>query len=176
MSQQQPAADYVDRLTEVMTGLHTDAQLQAKALAYRLRRVAHRLETEMRRELAPHGIELWELELLACLRRAPGHRLTAGELTGHLQLTSGAVTNRVGRLEAKGWLTRTLHPGDRRSVLVALTAEGRERAERVFATKTDTETRLLSTLPPDRQRALNDELRALLLELEGPDGDASDHG
>jgi DNA-binding MarR family transcriptional regulator len=161
--------DYVDQLIEVVARTHDPAVTEAKALAYRLRRLAHRLETDIKRELTPQGVELWELELLACLiRTEPEHRLSAGALMAQLQLTSGAITNRVTRLEQNGWVTRDLDPNDRRSVLVALTPAGAERAHEVFATKTLTEYALLATLSPATQRCINNELRTLLISLEGP--------
>lgn len=161
--------DYVDQLIEVVARTHDPAVTEAKALAYRLRRLAHRLETDIKRELAPQGIELWELELLGCLIRAePDHRLSAGQLMTRLQLTSGAITNRVARLERHGWVTRDFAPHDRRSVLVALTPAGAERALDVFATKTDTEYALLSVLSQAAQHRINNELRTLLISLEGP--------
>ncbi|MBB4688575.1 MarR family winged helix-turn-helix transcriptional regulator [Amycolatopsis jiangsuensis] len=161
--------DYVDRISEVLAEEYEPEVAQAKLLAYRVRRLAHRLETEIKRELAPHGIELWELELLACLiRAAPDHRLSAGRLMAQLQLTSGAVTNRVSRLERNGWLTRDFDPADRRSVLVTLTPAGHERAMEVFGVKTAAEHALLSALSPSAQNTLNDDLRTVLLDLEGP--------
>lgn len=161
--------DYVDQVIEVIADRHEPAVTQAKALAYRVRRLAHRLETEIKRELAPHGIELWELELLACLiRTEPEHRLSAGALMTQLQLTSGAVTNRVARLERNGWVSRDVDPDDRRSVLVRLTPSGERRALEVFGVKTDAECELLSALSPAAQRRLNDDLRTVLVALEGP--------
>ncbi|MEV0262397.1 MarR family transcriptional regulator [Streptomyces sp. NPDC050617] len=162
---QEPATDYVDGMVDVLAQQYDHEALEAKALAYRLRRITHRLETDLKRELAPHGIELWALELLACLLRAPEHRLTASQLAAAMQLTSGAVTNRVAKLEAKGWAVRDFAPHDRRSVMVSLTREGSERAREVFATKTETELRLLSVLSPEDHRRLNDNLRTVLLAL-----------
>lgn len=162
--------DYVDKLVgrRIVASFESDVT-ESKALAYRLRRLAHRLETDIKRELAPLGIELWELELLACLNRAdPDNRLSAGQLMAQLQLTSGAITNRVSRLERSGLLTRDIDPNDRRSVLVTLTPAGRERAYEVFAAKTDAEVSVLSALSPATQRRLNNELRTLLISLEGP--------
>ncbi len=40
-----------------------------------------------------------------------------------------SVTNAVDRLEDAGLVTRSTHPEDRRAMLVALTATGRELAE-----------------------------------------------
>src|SRR6185312_13242868 len=142
--------DFVDAMAEVIGRWHGGWQdreiAESKALAYRVRRLAHRLETDLKRELAPHGIELWELELLACLLRAePDHRLSAGTLATQLQLTSGAITNRV-----------------RRVVLVTLTPAGTKRALEVFSAKTDTWHAPLSVLSPADQRRLNDDLRTVL--------------
>jgi DNA-binding MarR family transcriptional regulator len=165
--------DFVDTMIEVMGHWHGSWQdpemAESKALAYRVRRLAHRLETDLKRELAAHGIELWELELLACLLRAePDHRLSAGALMTQLQLTSGAITNRVRQLELNGWVARDFDPDDRRSVLVTLTPAGKNRALEVFSAKTETEHALLSALTPAEQRRLNDDLRTVLLALEGP--------
>jgi DNA-binding MarR family transcriptional regulator len=160
--------DYVDGMIEVLAGHHEPDVVQDKALAYRVRRLAHRLETEIKRELAPHGIELWELELLACLiRTEPEHRLSAGALMAQLQLTSGAVTNRVTRMERNGWVTREVDPDDRRSVLITLTADGEKRAREVFGVKTDVEHALLAALPQAARTRLNDDLRTVLVALEG---------
>lgn len=49
--------------------------------------------------------------------------LTAGELAGHLGLTSGAVTGLIDRLEAGGWVRRERDPSDRRRVFVHLSHE-----------------------------------------------------
>jgi DNA-binding MarR family transcriptional regulator len=161
--------DYVDQLIEVVAHAHDPAVAETKALAYRLRRLAHRLETDIKRELTPRGIDLWELELLACLIRAePDHQLSAGQLMTQLQLTSGAITNRVARLERNGWVTRDFAPTDRRSVLVTLTPAGTRRAFDVFAAKTSTEYTLLSPLSPASQHRINNDLRTLLISLEGP--------
>ncbi|PBC86916.1 MULTISPECIES: MarR family winged helix-turn-helix transcriptional regulator [unclassified Streptomyces] len=159
--------DRVDGMIDVISSAHDLPHLESKALVYRLRRVAHHMEIELKRELAQHGIELWELELLACLRRAPHHRLSAKDLLEQMRLTTGAVTNRVSRLEAKGWVSRELDPTDRRSVLVTLTESGLDRALQVFATKTEAERTLLSAFTPEQQRALNGTLRTLLISLEG---------
>jgi DNA-binding MarR family transcriptional regulator len=171
--------DFVDTMIEVIGRWHGSWQdpeiAESKALAYRVRRLAHRLDTDLKRELAPYGIELWELELLACLLRAePDHRLSAGTLLTQLQLTSGAITNRVRRLELNGWVTRDLDPDDRRSVLVTLTPAGKKRALEVFSAKTDTWHAPLSALSPADQRRLNDDLRTVLLALEGPAQPAAD--
>lgn len=143
--------------------------LTAKALCWRIRRVAHQVEIHLRRELATFDIEPWELELLACLRRAGRpFQATAGTLQDSMQLTTGAITKRVAALERRGWVSRKIDPSDRRQVLVCLTEDGDRRAMDVFGTKTETEARLLASLDHATQQRVNDDLRRLLVELEGP--------
>lgn len=49
--------------------------------------------------------------------------LTAGEIAGHLGLTSGAVTGLIDRLEAGGWVRRERDATDRRRIYVHLSHE-----------------------------------------------------
>lgn len=159
-----------DRVDELMAQIptRTEGDFNAKSLSFRLRRVTHRLETELRRELSGFGIELWEVELLGALTRAGApYRLSAGELLKEMQVTSGGVTKRVAGLERKGWVRREIDPDDRRQILVSLTETGLRRAHEVFDTKIEAEAKLFSSLNPAAQRRLNDDLRRLLVDLEG---------
>jgi DNA-binding HxlR family transcriptional regulator len=81
--------------------------------------------------------------VLLALRRAPGQRLSAGALLRGSQVTAGAITNRVARLEKQGWVQRDIDPADRRQVLVTLTADGQRHADKILALKTTAEQRLL---------------------------------
>jgi DNA-binding MarR family transcriptional regulator len=142
--------------------------LVTKTLAIRLRRAAHHLETELRRELAPHDMDLQEFEVLLSLRRGAGHSKSAGELMKESQVTSGSITNRVARLEQRGWVRRDVDPSDRRQVLVTLTEEGLRRSDRLVATKTETEQRLFAGVERETLARMSADLRTLLLSLEGP--------
>lgn len=176
MKTREQARDRVDVIIDQIAAITADGattgqrdDLAAKALCYRLRRLAHYVETQLRRELASFGIELWELELLAYLHRSGSpYQATAGALQDAMQLTTGAVTKRVTALERRGWVERNIDPRDRRQILVRLTEEGEHRAMEVFRTKTETESRLLASLEPQTLHRLNSELHQLLLEMEGP--------
>ncbi len=50
-----------------------------------------------------------------------------------VELTSGAITSAVDRLEARGLVTREAHPSDRRARIVRLTAAGKGQAAKIFA-------------------------------------------
>jgi hypothetical protein len=71
------------------------------------------------------NLERWGFDVLVSLRRAgKPYRLTPTQLYNSLMLTSGAMTNRVDRLEAAGLVKRLHDPADRRGVLVSLTKDG----------------------------------------------------
>lgn len=59
--------------------------------------------------------------------------ITAGELARRAQLTTGAVTGVIDRLESRGFVRRVRDETDRRKVLVELTVEARERARALYA-------------------------------------------
>lgn len=64
-----------------------------------------------------HPTDVTALAVLASARRP----LTAGQLAAALELSSGATTRLVDRLERRGHLTRETDPDDRRRRLVSLT-------------------------------------------------------
>jgi MarR family transcriptional regulator, 2-MHQ and catechol-resistance regulon repressor len=55
------------------------------------------------------------------------------EIGRRIELTSGAITTAVDRLEARGLVTREAHASDRRARIVRLTAAGEKQAAKVFA-------------------------------------------
>ena len=161
-----------DRVDEVMgqvAELNPTVDLVSKGLCYRMLRIAQHIESELRKEFADYGIGRWELEVLAALNRAgPDKPLTAGALMDGMLLTSGAVTKRVASLERKGWVRRELDLSDRRQVLVSLTEQGAERVHQMLKIRTETEVRLTSGISTAARRRMNEELRKLLVEIEGP--------
>src|SRR5436190_23372547 len=55
------------------------------------------------------------------------------EIGRRIELTSGAITTAVDRLESRRLVTREAHPRDRRARIVRLTAAGEREAARTFA-------------------------------------------
>jgi DNA-binding MarR family transcriptional regulator len=159
--------DRVDVIVDQWHQQFPDLDVPAKTLTIRLRRIAHHIEREVQRELTEHGIGMWELEVLLALRRAPDGRLSAGELVRHCQVTSGAITNRIGRLADRGWVTRTVDPDDRRQVIVTITKAGLRRAEQILKTKLVAEERLFGNLDRGTIERMNADLRSLLISIEG---------
>jgi MarR family transcriptional regulator, 2-MHQ and catechol-resistance regulon repressor len=55
------------------------------------------------------------------------------EIGRRIELTSGAITTAVDRLESLRLVTREAHPSDRRARIVRLTAAGQDQAAKIFA-------------------------------------------
>src|SRR5205814_5480218 len=55
------------------------------------------------------------------------------EIGRRVELTSGAITTAVDRLQSRGLVTREPHASDRRARIVRLTAAGAEEAAKIFA-------------------------------------------
>src|SRR5256885_16788646 len=55
------------------------------------------------------------------------------EIGRRIELTSGAITTAVDRLESRDLVTREAHPSDRRARIVRLTVTGEAQAAKIFA-------------------------------------------
>lgn len=73
-------------------------------------------------------------------------------------VTTGAITNRIDRLEARGFVERR-STSDRRKVIVRLTEAGFDKVEEVVQSHLDVERELLDALSPRQQRELASLLR-----------------
>ncbi len=129
----------------------------------RVTRLARHLDKVRGTAFAASGLESWEFDVLAALRRAgPSHHLSPGQLLKETMVTSGTMTNRIDRLSARGLVTRDPHPGDRRAVVVALTESGREAVDQAFADLMTAEQQILAELAPQHRQAITVALRELL--------------
>ncbi len=158
--------DSVDRLLEQWRTERPDIDPAPMGIVGRISRASRLLERALREHFATHDLQRYEFDILATLRRA-GHpfRLTPGALIETSMVTSGAITNRIDRLAARGLVTRETDPDNRRSVLITLTARGRELVDEVVASHVANEVRLLESLNPREQEQLAELLRKLLLGL-----------
>lgn len=164
-----PAADAIDELRAQWRRERPDldpARLDAMALVGRIKRADHLLSKGMKRVFVEYGLEFAEFDVLATLRRvgAP-HELTAGGLLKTAMVTSGAITNRLDKLERKGLIERNPDPTDRRAIRVRLTDAGRDLADRAIADHIANEEHMLSSLTPEDRATLDATLRRLLVSL-----------
>src|SRR5260370_42576228 len=96
-------------------------------------RLSRVLERENKKFLTEHGLEPFEFDVLTTLRRSgEPYELTPSALFKATLVTSGAVTNRIDRMEVKGLVERVRDLDDRRSVHIRLTPHGRELLAGIF--------------------------------------------
>ena len=84
------------------------------------RRIRYRLARDL-------GLSVGELTAIYLVRTTES--CTPKHLAAELDLSTGAITSLVDRLERSGHLERRQHPTDRRSQLLAVTSVGREANE-----------------------------------------------
>src|SRR6478672_9454530 len=108
------AADAVDQIVAAWGRERPDLDAAPMGVMGRISRLSRLLDKEFKDFFAGHGLEFWEFDVLATLRRSGApYELSAGALLKTAMVTSGAITNRVDRLAAKGLLERVRDPADR---------------------------------------------------------------
>src|SRR5439155_14830461 len=83
------------------------------------------------------------------------------ELGRRIDLTSGAMTTAIDRLEARRLVTRADHATDRRAWVIHLTPEGRALITKVFARHRDAMERAMRGLSKTERATLTDLLKQL---------------
>lgn len=130
----------------------------------RFNRLRHHVDHVLRTYFTQHGLDFSEFDVLATLRRAGRDEgVSAGTLLRSAMVTSGAITNRVDKLTAKGLVERSVAPDDRRSVLVRLTPAGRSLIDAILIGHLENEAAFLAPLSPAELDTLNTLLRKLLI-------------
>ncbi|MEU4767427.1 MarR family transcriptional regulator [Actinosynnema sp. NPDC023794] len=164
-------ADHVDVVIEQWCVQQPGLDVSSMAVTGRLIRLTRLVTTALRGTFDPHGLDAASFDILAALTRAgPPHRSSPGHLMRASMVTSGAITQRLDRLESRELVTRAPSDLDGRGVRVALTAAGLALTERVLPDHLETSTRLLVALSRAERDELADVLRNLLVSL----GDGSD--
>ena len=161
----------MDKVIDQWASERPDIDTRPFAIVGRIGRAGHLLDAAVEAKLEPHGLSRWSWDVLTALRRSgPPHRLTPTVLYRSLMRTSGAISNRLKRLEEQGLVRRVPDPTDGRGVLVELTPGGKRLVDGVIAGHLENERRLLAGLNLAEQRELAGLLRKLLIGLEPSDG------
>ena len=161
----QHPGDAVDRVVEQWAAARPDVDVSPIKVIGRVSRLSRLVDRRLADNFANYGIENWMYDVLATLRRSGEPcELTAGDLVRQTMVTTGAITNRIDRLEARGFVERASAP-DRRKVIVRLTPAGRDLVDEVVVAHAETERELLAALSGRQQHELATLLRTLLLDL-----------
>jgi DNA-binding MarR family transcriptional regulator len=160
------ARDAVDRMVAQWHAVRPDVDTTPMAVVGRISRLSRLIDRRLAENFARYGLENWMYDVLATLRRSgQPYELTAGALVRQTMVTTGALTNRIDRLEALGLVQRARSDDDRRKVNVRLTARGLELVDEVVVPHLATEREILDDLDVAEQQQLITWLRATLLRL-----------
>ena len=135
-----------------------------EAIVDRISSAYELLDAEMRTSLAQVGLTKEELKVLVELHSGPR---THGALCKALDVSTGAMTNRLDKLEGTELVARAKDPDDRRGVRLSITDAGRERVAAYMELAPHRERELLGGLGATDKRRLNALLTRLVDSLRG---------
>ncbi len=159
--------DEVEQLVAAWRRQRPDLDVEPLAVLSRVSRLARHLDRARRVAFAEHGLEAFEFDVLAALRRAGSpYELSPGELLVQTLVASGTMTNRLDRLERRGFVRRRPDPGDGRAVRVRLTARGRAKVDATVGDLLDREKVLLAPLSQRQRDTLARLLRTILAPFD----------
>jgi DNA-binding MarR family transcriptional regulator len=155
--------DILDQWSEEKPELNT-APL---GVVIRVMTLNRRFAREAAIALEPLGLELWEYDVLSALRRqGKPFALAASALAKETDLSTGAMTNRIDRLEDRALVTREPDKEDRRSVIVRLTPAGRSAIDEAIHYRLEAAKESLKDLKAGERRQLADLLRNVVLAVD----------
>jgi len=160
-------ADDVDRIVEAWSRERPDLDISPLEVLSRVTRIAKRVDKYRREAFKASHLESWEFDVLAALRRAGApYQLSPKSLMAETLVSSGAMTHRLRKLEARGFITRSSDPDDGRGVVVRLMPSGRDAVDLAFSTLIEAEHSLITALAHGEQAAVARALRSLSLNVE----------
>jgi DNA-binding MarR family transcriptional regulator len=164
MPQQRPDRDALDESLEIWAREIPDLDPLTEGIFERIQILAFNANQTMDETLAEYELDRRAFSLLGKLRRhgAP-YQVSAGKLATELRLSSGAMTNRLDRMEAAGLVRRLPDPNDRRGTLIEPTAEGHAAWDRTVGAQARREAMYSSVLTDAEKARLHDLLRHLML-------------
>lgn len=145
-----------------------DIDSSAKATTGRILRLHDVILKAFNKAFKAHGLKYANYAVLATLRSSGRpYEMTPTALQEMMVLTSGGLSKLLARIEADGFIERSIESSDRRSVIVRLTEKGRVIADRAMRTQAKVEHELIATLSMAEREALSSMLRRLLLTNGG---------
>jgi len=159
--------DHVDAFLARIHLAFPDLDLEVEGIVDRIGGINRRINRMLDETLAEVGLDHGEYKVLSYLSQSgPPFRSTPGRLAKRMELSSGAMTNRLDRLEEADLVRRLPDPEDRRSVVVELTDHGRETIQKMVGAQAQKEALLAMSLSAREQKQLNGLLRKVMLEFE----------
>jgi DNA-binding MarR family transcriptional regulator len=160
--------DELDAMLEVWAREIPNLEPVTEGIVERIAILAKAFERSQEENLAESGLDRRSFHVLGKLRNvgAP-YRRSAGQLAMHMRLSSGAMTNRLDRMEAAGLIRRLPDPNDRRGTLIEPTDAGHAIWERTVGTQAMREAQIASVLDAADRAELHRLLRVLMKAFPG---------
>ncbi len=155
--------DTIDRLQSDWNVQRPDLDSAPIGVVLRIQALAKILGDQTASRLQQFDLHWWQYDVLSTLRRqGKPFIMAATELAEANMLTSGAMTNRIDRLEEDDLVRRIKDHNDGRRVLVQLTKDGLGLVEEATKARFETANDALENLSNQQRNALNDLLRLVL--------------
>jgi DNA-binding MarR family transcriptional regulator len=136
----------------------------------RLHRLSARLLRRSEDWLGPLGLNWEAFSVIVTLRRSgKPYELRPTDILHDSLLTSGAITNRIDRVERLGLVQRRADKLDRRSCMVRLTPKGKQLADRAITAHFAALSRIIGVLNARERDQLAQLLSKLLASMEQVD-------
>ncbi|CAN5121561.1 MarR family transcriptional regulator TamR [soil metagenome] len=160
-------SDEVDRIVDAWSRERPDVDFAPLQVLSRVARLSRHLDRARRQAFAASGLEPWEFDVLAALRRAGApYQLSPKALLQQTLVSSGTMTNRIDRLVERRLVERRTDPHDGRGVLVLMTGRGTEAVDDAISELLAGEAELLEGLSKADQERLSVLLRKLSLDFD----------
>lgn len=155
--------DRIDEMLDVWAREIPDLDPLTEGIVERIQILAKSFDRSMDETLAQFGLDRRTIHLLGRLRCAGApYRRSPGQLAAEMHLSSGAMTNRLDRLEESGLIRRLPDPDDRRGTLIEPTEEGHAAWDRTIGTQARREAMFGSVLGEPEREELHRLLRSLM--------------
>jgi DNA-binding MarR family transcriptional regulator len=147
--------DAVDDILEQWSEERPELETDSLGVVIRVTSLSRVFLRQASEALALLDLELFEYDVMSALRRqGRPYALPATGLARETGLSSGAMTNRIDKLELRGFVTRQVDKSDRRAVIVSLTAAGKKAIDDAIQLRLDAADESLQGLTHRERRDL----------------------
>lgn len=159
--------DLIDEVQSDWSLQRPDLDPEPMGVVLRIQALAKILGEQTTARLQKFDLQWWQYDVLSTLRRqGDPFVMAATNLANSTMLTSGAMTNRIDRLEAENLVRRVKDKNDGRRVLVQLTKKGIRLIEDATEARFESAMDALENLSKSQRESLSNLLRLVLTSQE----------
>ncbi len=156
--------DHIGRML-ARAGIKTTDSSALEVVA-RLHRSVSYIDDHLEEAFSALGLKQGEVDVLLTLAMGPDKPQSPTGIASQLLCSTGAMTNRLDRLEKAGLIQRQHDTKDRRSILLSITPEGKKAAKRAAEARDALADKLVPSLTAAERKALVGLLRKMLVAFE----------